>query len=123
MNRGVYKIGKQKVVPIAGATGGFEYNALTGEATPNSMQKLIWGFQGNVGFEKVLEKVDSRFSTKFQEIVFSKDCGTDEIESSPFQLTNGLMVVDRYRKFFSKKHNCLIKIVGTSQVVNNREVA
>lgn len=104
----------KKLIPVPGAIGAFFYDAQKDVSTHDEIQRSIWNLGGDAPFASVLGMVDIRFKTKFQEMVFQK-CPQPFIETAPFQLENGLWVIDYWRKIF--KDGKLSAIAGNTKVV------
>lgn len=110
------------LIPIKGAVGLFEYDVLRDVSTHDTIQKSIWGLIGDgIPFKSILSRVAQEYKTKFQEMVFQV-CEETTVETAPFQLCNGIVVIDKYFKVFEEGGD-LIKIIGKTEVVSNKEAA
>ena len=102
------------MIPIRGAVGKFFYDVKKDISTHDPVQKSIWGFIEDTSFSKILNRVENHHQTRFQEMVFSP-CAERIVETSEFQLKNGLVVVDTYMKIFDA-NNELCFIEGQTKV-------
>ena len=116
-----------KIIPLVkpGEIGRFYYDAKKDLAAHDAVQNKIFYLVNNaagekVTFDHVLSKVDTKYQTKFQEMALSTS-SESKIETAPFLLTNGLMVVDFYNKFLDEDGK-LDYIIGATQVIKNLAV-
>lgn len=94
---------QQKIIPHPQLMGSFKFNAITGLATLDANQKIIWNFPHNVvSLETVLSLVDDRDRDTFNEQIHKRE---EITQTSVTRLKNGNKIQEIFQKEFMHGKN------------------
>ena len=107
----------QKIIPLAGAIGTFDYNIVKDEVTCDEINRLVVGLDSNIyKFADILEKVESK--TRFQEQTIGYSGDEKIVYSSPISLVNGNVITAKYNMIYDQNDpDVLIGMTGESQLI------
>ena len=91
----------QKIIPLVGAIGSFEYNIANDEIICDEINRLMVGLDNNVySFADVLLKVEDK--TRFQEQTIGYRGNESIVESSSMIFENGNIITATYEMIYEK---------------------
>ena len=107
----------QKIIPLVGAIGSFEYDIAEDKITCDEINRLMVGLDNNVySLADVLEKVDDK--TRFQEQTIGYNGNESTVYSSPITLDNGSIITAKYSMIYDQNDPALlIGMIGKSQLI------
>ena len=107
----------QKIIPLVGARGFFDYDVLNDKIKCDEINRLVVGLDSNIyKFADILEKVEGK--TRFQEQTVGYSGDEKIVYSSPILLNNGNEITAKYYMIYSKKEpDLLIRMTGESQLI------
>ena len=107
----------QKIIPIVGAIGTFEYDIAEDEITCDEINRLMVGLDNNVySFAEVLGKVEDK--TRFQEQTIGYRGSESMVYSSPITFGNGNIATATYRMIYDQNDpDLLIGMTGKAQLI------
>lgn len=106
-----------RIIPMTGAISNFKYIVSKDESHCDSLNMLLLGLDSNiVSFDDVLDKVDIKSKTKFQEQTLDYKGKESIVASSPILLNNGNLVQDTYRMKYAPDGS-LTEINGETRLI------
>ena len=104
----------QKIIPLIGAIGIFEYDVLNDKIKCDEINRIVVGLDSNVySYSDILEKVEDK--TRFMEQTVGYSGNEKIVYSSPITLNNGNVITATYNMTYDQGD--LIEMEGESQLI------
>jgi len=105
------------VIPLIGAIGTFQYFPEQDQSIYCDIDRAIMGLpEGPATYEQILETIDVRDKTRFQECTLGLNTKSKVVLLDPFRLNNGNVIQDQVERTFSEDGR-IIRIDGKTQLL------